>query len=217
MYLYIANWLKTSCVLLVYFFFTVQLVAQPLSKQVDSIRQVVKYAVADTDRVNGLISLSKAYNCADSGDKMKAAKEALQIAKKIQWRNGMINANLALGRIYFNCIQDYATSYKYFQQVVSMAKTCRDTTNEAIGLLHIAQVYGIYNQYAHRIDCYRQVLSLKISPERRLGALSNIGDTYTAIGDYTIALVYYDSALQVLNALMTAEKKRGIILCLRLY
>ncbi len=187
-------------------FMCLQLTAQ-LSKQTDSLKQLVANAKTDTDRINNLLSLSKLYSCNDSTEKIKNAKDALSIAARVQWKKGMIGAYFAMGRTYRDCGRNYLQSIESYRQGVVLARASGDTADMAIGLVLMAQVYGALDQFVQKIDCYREVLTLNISPERRMGSLSNMGGAYAALGDYTAALNCYDSALRVFSALPKSEKR----------
>ncbi len=178
------------------FFFSFADISAQTNAKADSLKEVFKHAKTDTERVDILARLSNAYKCRDTVEKLSAAKEAVLIAQNMHWKKGEINTNYIIGFIYTNCHNDFSFALDFFRRGFNIAKSIHDTSGQISGLTYMSQAYGILNQHVKKIDCYRELLTLKISPERKIGALSNMGSTFAIMGNYTTALNYYDSALR---------------------
>ena len=199
-------WLA-ACIVFAGLFYSLPLIAQQQNSRIDSIKQAYKIVKTDSDRVTNLIELSKEIDCEDFGSKVKAAEQALQLARQINWEKGNTVANIVLGLAYAGCSHDYTQSNKYFLEAIETAKSSGNTQLEALSDMYLANSYRTAAQYAKAIEAYRDALKLDIKPETRMGVLSSMGSTYATVGDYPIALAIYDSSLKVLDELILKKKK----------
>ncbi|MCW3123709.1 MAG: histidine kinase [Flavipsychrobacter sp.] len=190
-----------------YLLFSISLFARPRLSRIDSLKQMITSARTDTDKVNYLIILSKAYDCMDTSESLKSSMEALNLAKSIHWNKGVISSNYTIGLIYSFCIGDIPASLPFFQMGINIASSSHDTINMGLGIEYIAQGYGHLGRFDLKIDYYRRFLTLKTGPEKKIGALSNMGGAYSVLGNYTGALTCYDSALQTFNELSKSPNR----------
>jgi len=179
---------------------------QAANRKIDSLRSLIVSARADTDKVTLLITMSKIVDCNDSSLKLRYAATALKIAEKIGWEKGIVNADLAIGNIYDNCIRNFEAATTYFQKAVSIAKASGDKTNQANALVDMAEAYFEKYEYGAALAYCKQVLELAPSAEVVNGVLGNMGIIYTKVADYPNALICYDSSLKITDDLIRKSK-----------
>ncbi len=169
--------------------------------KIDSLKESVKSAKTEMERVNALIAVTVAYNWTDSTEKLNYVNEALLLSKKINWKKGESRALLVKGVIYSKSLNNSIKSLELLQEGYVIAKAISDTNLQSVGLEMMAQAYGNLNNFAKKIDCYREFLALKINSERKIGAYANMGSSYSSLGNYTAALNCYDSAMRLFTEL----------------
>src|SRR5580765_466408 len=69
-------------------------------ERIDSLLAETHSANKDTNKVHLLIDLSFTYNSIDPDAGIKYGQEALDLAKKLNWKKGIADANRALGVNY---------------------------------------------------------------------------------------------------------------------
>ena len=204
---YRAYWMQA------YVFLAVLLCSLPVHGQhksaIDSIKAAYENIKTDSDKVANLIELSKAISRDSPSEKINAAEKALQLAEKIHWDKGRMVANIVLGLVYGDCLENNDESGKYFLAAVLIARSVKDTGIEALGDMYVASSYRKTYHYAKAIEFYRAALRLDVEKSNKLGVLCNMGGTYATVGDYPASLACYDSALKVLAALITEKKTKS--------
>jgi adenylate cyclase len=183
---------------------------QTSSHTTDSLMQMVKNAHHDTDKINAMLALSGSINCTDSIRKKEYALDALQLAEKMTWFNGVMNANFLLGTSGWLCNHNYAVAINYYRKADSIALILHDQYNHARTVFAIAQQYVNLSQYIKAIQYYREGLALKTGPDLDISALSNVGAIYNHLGDLPNSLTYYDSSLKGLDQYIRTSKKTDI-------
>ncbi len=180
--------------------------AQPI----DSIQKRVAAAKNDTEKVNILIELSDATDCADSVRKLDYATRATLLAEKAGWGKGLYKANQAIGTMYYGCNGDYAAAVAYYHRALSAAQQIGDKDCQAVALNAIGQSLANIDQYVAALESYGNVVTLKANTEEEIAALANMGRIYSAIGDFPAALVHYDSSLKELERSMKNSNKNTV-------
>src|ERR1019366_2717103 len=118
----------------------------------------------------------------------------------IKWPKGILNSNRVIGDIYFKCPKNYAKAFDFYQLNVALSKKNGDIVNQAKGLETIAKQYGVINQHQKSLEKYAEEILLNPGIGIKTTIYGNMGVSYNAIGDYSHALTYYDSALQLLDS-----------------
>jgi len=176
----------------------------------DSLNHLLGRELPDTQKVNIFLGISSATSCSDSANKFGYAFRALALSQKLQWVNGIIKSDEALGNIYYSCTNNYDKAFKYYLQTDTLAKKINDKTNEITSLRSIALNYQKIGQYRQAIDYYRQALVLDPDYDEQMGIWGNLGVEYNAIGDYNGALSCYFSSLKVLDKFQKAKNTNDV-------
>ena len=186
--------------------FSPRLHAKAIPAKIDSFKQLIKSSKSDTAKINALIALSDAFDCDDSDNKRYYANEALQLAEKIKWNKGRINADLVLGDIYGSCMKNGISAIKYFQDAVSIARISDDKYLLVVSLNDIGLAYEGLGRHKLAVEYLKEELSVNPDLNWKMGLLGNLGIAYTNIGDYPKALACYDSSLMLLYEVMKTPK-----------
>jgi adenylate cyclase len=186
------------------------LFAQVPSHKTDSLKEIIKSIKTDTGRVKALITLSDNIDCADTLQKTGYAMDALQLAKKIKWESGIMEASFALGTIYQRCVKNYDLSVQYYLRADTIAQNLRAIYKRASILQNIASAYQYAAQFGKAITYNRAVLALKTGPAFDISVYGNMGVIYNQLGDLPNALTGYDSALKMQEQFIRDSKKADV-------
>jgi signal transduction histidine kinase len=188
------------------------------NKQIDSLLNTLSLVKDDTTRVNTLIFLSK--QCLQSlnfADAKKYGEEALALASKNNFKNGIKAAYTNLGVIYthegfayFNK-SNHSETLKCFLLSLKMYEKNKDTSGMAKIYRNIGLVYWQELIYSEALK--NHLISLKLFEQAKdkpgiAGAYNNIGLVYQSQKNYSEALKYYFSAVKTYEEL---GRKRDLI------
>jgi len=163
---------------------------------IDSLLQRLPKANNDTDKVNILTGLSGTYPVANTADAIKCATKAIDLAEKINWEKGILNAYFSQG-VNYESIHDLPAALKYYNAAKSKAETVGDKKNIARSLYSIGDVNAAQKNYTVALQNYQQ--SLKIYQELKdtlfiAQTLGNIGIFYGRQDSQALAVSYDLSA-----------------------
>ena len=179
-------------------------------RSVDSLKHLYKITTIDSTKVNLLLSISKKTSDSDTAGKLNDVRIALQIATRIKWSKGIINSYIELGRTYNN-VSDQKKAIIYFLNAIDAAHAANDPAREGTAFEYLAASYFDIAQYNKSLDAYTKALQMTRDPDHVIGILGNIGTIYNTIGDYSMALVCYDSSLKILNDEIRTSKKSDLL------
>lgn len=177
-------------------FFLCQSLAQTKEKQptlADSlIEKLNSHSTKDTTRFNLLILYSDALEYLDTGESVNKAKEALQLAKELNYRMGVVRAYRHLGAIYLPR-SDYSTSLDYAQKAIKEANEIGDTNDAQIIENNISQIYAMMGDFEHAIPGFKKFYQVVLKSGNEMSiamALNNIALCYLNVDSLDSATVY---------------------------
>ncbi|MFY0482735.1 tetratricopeptide repeat protein [Flavobacterium sp. PLA-1-15] len=168
--------------------------------KVDSILSVLPTTKQDTLRVKLLNELSYTYDNIDPESGLKYGHEALQLAKKLKWANGIGMAYKCIGNNY-STKSDFKKALSFYEKSLQSGA---DKKVLSFTILSIGLVYTYQSNYAKAQEYNFQALKMleEINDQRGIAAvLSNIGIVYKDLKKFPKALEYFDKAL-VINSKM---------------
>jgi adenylate cyclase len=187
-------------------------IAQLRHKSIDSLENITKSNISDTQKLNTFIILSEMItndeNSPDTARGLSYAREGLKLAERSNWPKGVMKANMALGNIYYSC-KEVFKAIDFYHSADSVARAIGDNENDAIALFSITLCYLSSSQYIKALDGCRQILALKPQPDFAAKVLGNMGLVYSTVGDYTQALIYYDSSLKITDDLAKTTRNNS--------
>ncbi|MBA3665353.1 MAG: tetratricopeptide repeat protein [Bacteroidetes bacterium] len=189
---------KSLLIVLVIFFLQFSLYGQ--QNKVDSLKNILRTAKEDTNKVNTLNKLGREMEL--SGDYEKGinyAKEAIQLGEKINYKKGIAAAYKSHGNI--NIYQgNYAEALKYYFASLKLSEELNDKIGIAKTLSNIGSVYREQSDYPKALDYSFKALKMAEELGNKNGIaikLGNIGNIYAELADYPKALDYYFKALKI--------------------
>jgi len=162
-------------------------------RSIDSLLRVLP-TLPDTAKVLRLNTVSYRYQPVDPKLGMKYANQALLLAKKIKYNEGIAESLRMIGYNY--SVDSNEKALEYYFRSLKIAKTKRLRTNLYMGLGLVYTYKGDYKN-AMKYD----LMALKMAEETRddrlaVGIAMNIGIIYYDLANYPKALEYYTKALK---------------------
>ena len=164
--------------------------------QIDSLLVELPQSKNDTAKINTLNNLAHAYKKFNNDKAEKYALQALALAQKIKWNDGIANSYFRLGSIYFKKM-NYEKAAFYFK------KSLKSTTNKKINgktLADLGLLYKYQSNYTKALECNHQSLNLCQEIRDKEGvalALGYIGTIYYELLQYKKAIFYIEKAVKI--------------------
>lgn len=174
------------------------------SSQADSLFRVLEQSKEDTLKVQTLLSIAALYYRSDPQQAISYADQAMSLAEKVQYPQGLAYAYKSRGMVYYfqgkyrEALYDWEYSLNIFREIDYFLGISNMLNN--IGAVYYSE--GVNNS---AIEYYLE--SLRIAEEmgdtlRRVTALVNIGAVYySKPATHDLALEYYSRALPLSDAL----------------
>ena len=173
-------------------------------KNIDSLSILIKKDKEDTNKVNHLNKLSREYiNIGRYDTASHRSNNALQLAQKLIFKNGIANSYNILGNI--NREQgNYPQALDNYLKALKIDEDQKDKNGMAKRYGNIGIVYKEQSDYAKSLEYYFK--ALKIAEElgnKQIQAtnLGNIGTVFEEQADFSKALYYYFKALKMVEEL----------------
>ncbi len=178
------------------------------SGKVDSCKAGLYDATSDTARIKWMIAIAHFSPCSDSTTYFRYLSQAIKLSQQISWHKGSQQAAFDLGNIYSYCenVKDYSKSVNWYKTSIKEAKLSGDTAAQLVTLQSLGIAFHKMTKFGEAIACYKEVLTIATDADTKIVALGNIGLTYSSVGDFPLALTYYDSSLTTLERLIKNEK-----------
>jgi tetratricopeptide (TPR) repeat protein len=168
-------------------------------QKADSLLEVLKGTNTDTSRVNVLYYLSDVFWNNDPEKAIEYANSGLELATKIDFKNGMSICLNALGFAYYQ-LGKFDTALINFERRYEIALALNDSNGIASACDNIAIIYMHFGEKDKALD-------LRLRANDIYAALNNnsslangfswIGNIYQEHGDYSSALDYYFKAVKI--------------------
>ena len=170
-------------------FFCRAVVAQK-QRTIDSLLTEIKRTKTDSIRVKNLNLLAVSYLKVDSTKGFQYSRKALQISKKINWKEGIASSNYSIGAHYGENLVFDKAFYHYNQAIRhTNDKHLLSSVNAALG-----QSYLIQSNYTKALEHFHISLKLCETTKNNRGeimALTYIGSLYSGLREDKKALSYY--------------------------
>jgi signal transduction histidine kinase len=167
------------------------LLVQAQSKRIDSLKQLLANKTEDSSRVKILINLSGAYVYSKNDTSLALAREALALARKINFKRGEVLSIINITTV-FNQLGNYPGSLELLFEALKVAEDIKNKVLESTVVSTLADTYfysGDINrsiQYSYRAIEINQDLGRLDS---KYNAMLNLGDTYEKTDRLDSALI----------------------------
>jgi len=174
--------------------------AQDYNQVIDDLGQALHaYPNNDETRVDLLNDISYAYRRSAPEKVDSFAKEAFQLAKKLNYQKGMGIAYKNLGIAAFKIGNNIDTSMIFFQKCYDLAEQSKDYYSQAACSNNLGYGYRANLRYDKALKAFQNGYDIHAVhfPTDRLQMLiiGNIGQTYVNINDYENAKIYFDRVI----------------------
>jgi signal transduction histidine kinase len=190
--------MRPGIIFLVFLFLVLEFPAQ---SKLDSLKQQLKKAGIDTNRVNLLNLIAAEIRTSRPDSSLALATKALELSEKLNFEKGIASAKSVMA-ICFQNSGDYAKAINYDLEALEIfRKLCPpDGGQKAASILgNIGIIYVDQANYPKAMEYYFQSLKLAEKTGNKpaeAGALSNIGVVYFSQKKYEQALDYFSRSLK---------------------
>ena len=157
----------------------------PNRQLVDSLKRQLAIATQDTSRVNSMLSICVAYRNSKLDSSLLFAEKALELAKKIKFTKGEMNALNALSGS-FRIQGDMPKSLDFRLKSLKILEENFPTMDKSDLWNGIGVVYLEFNDYPKALDYFRKALSIR----KRENSLLNIGRVFAKTNQLDSAWYY---------------------------
>jgi signal transduction histidine kinase len=150
----------------------------------------------DSSKVNQYYKIAENYILTDSTKSFLYGQKSLELAKKINWTDGMAKSFLVLGANY-NKTNNYPKALSNYNQALS---TTNNQSIEAEAYFLKGQIYLEQSNYDDALAQYHKSLQLFENKKNKNGitkVLLSIGSLYTGFGKNKEALNTFNKALKI--------------------
>ena len=177
---------------------SIKLTAQN-NRVTDSLEKKASLAQPDTNKVNLLINLGLAYSTKDSVKAIKNITSALQLANKLNYLNGQIDANNNLGIVYME-LHQMERALGYYKKVEQLQKV--NNREQALDKLYsnMGNLYSEWNKSTEAIAFYNKAIAIGLKNNNKRSVAityNNLGSEYVQNGNLTKATEYLLKGLAI--------------------
>jgi two-component system, LytTR family, sensor kinase len=183
------------------------------SQTTDSLKQVLLKMAFDTNKVNTLNELCRAYRTSAPDSARKYGEASLALALELNDYKGIATALNSIGAVYFFS-DDYQTARSYQNRSLEYAWQYQFPTQQANALNSLALINQYEGDFVQAIEAYMQAMAIEETLENKKGIvkiLANMALLYKSTGDYENSLVYAKRALMLNGKLPQSEKAQASI------
>ncbi|MBK9192075.1 MAG: tetratricopeptide repeat protein [Crocinitomicaceae bacterium] len=165
---------------------------------IDSLIMSLMTDEEDTNRVNTYNNLSDEYLNLDYRKSIEYSKLATELAKELNFKSGLLRAQLALGHLEMAYLLNYEKSRKIYNDALPIAKELKDRKSEMIIYKWLGYIYGAQEMFGAAINYNEKALEIaeELQSDKDIsdvhaymGGLSEeSGDTVSAIDHYAEVL-----------------------------
>ena len=163
----------------------------------DSLLQVLRVAKNDTAKVNLLNALAYQYRNVKADSGLYFGKLAINLAKNLQWKQGLAKAYNYTGLNYFT-LSDSSNAFSNHQKALLIYQQLGDKTGEAWSQNYIGNIYFfLLSDYLKATAHYEKSFALfqQVNDKKGLAtSCENLAITYESLGSYPEALQKFQQA-----------------------
>lgn len=171
---------------------------------IDSLHKELKSST-DTTRSFLLSFISDVHFEEDNTDSaFFYAREAMALARRYDWQQGIMEGFFQLGDLYLSKIKDFDTAMVYFDSLYVLSRSLKDTNYIARSHLYKGLTYDNAKKFSEALKHYFSLLTIARGQKDKsleVSALVNIGNIYGMTEQSEKALDYYEDAVAINNEL----------------
>ena len=163
------------------------------------LEEKLKAAQTPIERIDALNALSKQHSEGDTKRALECASEAFDLATRIQYETGTLDALLNLAWCS-HCHSDYLKSIEYVTRALPLARRDEHARQEADAINILGNNHERMGNWQEALDCYLEALYLSEQQGNRAHVSvmrSNIGEIYAQMGNYHKAIEHYQESYRI--------------------
>jgi len=199
---------KSILILLSSVLFPIFIWGQYNTEAINQLKAELSTASADTTRVQILNNLAEEYLNTDIVQAIVYLNQAIEIAQKADYPQGLAVAYLKYGKAYYFNYKFDSTIY-YYQKSLDLSQEFDDKMGIGNTEYNIGLVYHVQSDYNQAIDHYKKSLIIRNQIGDKKGSAecyNNIGAVFYDEGNYEKALDNYFSSLALSEELKDEQK-----------
>jgi signal transduction histidine kinase len=182
-----------------YIFLSISLSAQNNTSIDALLANLSAKTIEDTFRVNTLLQLAKATYMSDPIKTQEYAKQAHQLASKINFKRGMADGYRFEG-IAFYSMGNFKDAQVSLENALKINEEIKNNTGILASLSILGTINTVQNNYPSALNYFQKVIRLgeKIKEYVSLGVTyTNMGVIYSELKNYDLALKYFKNGLDI--------------------
>ncbi|MCE3258378.1 MAG: yrrB 5 [Bacteroidetes bacterium] len=128
-------------------------------REIDSLIQLTKTSVPDTNKVNNLLVLAKKYPLKDSASARKTFNEAIDLAVKLKYTKGISVAYCQKAGFILNTHDD-STAFSCLNELLQYIDTVKPNKHHIKYLITVASICANSSQFNRAVNTYLRVLKI---------------------------------------------------------
>lgn len=169
------------------------------SNKVDSLLNALANTRNDTNRVNTLINLANDYNLFLPSKGLITAKEANELATKLNYTDGQLKSFSLMANAYNN-IGNYNKAMEIFLMQLPILEKHNNPPRLANVLMNIGILYTQQKEYAKALPYYLKsdsIIKTNKIAKIEYNSFQNLGDLYDRLNKNDSAFYYYKKAFSI--------------------
>lgn len=197
---------KTHSINLLLFFSMLTFTVNAQNNKIDSLKGLAFKSLPDTNRVNLYYVICREYLRISSDSALKAGRQSLALAKKLNYSKGIAKAYNIIGIINYRKA-DYPQAIEYYKK----SKAIHESINNQLGISQVYNNLGVVSKkrgnLTQALEYYQK--SLKIQQRLKNQKIiaqtnNNLGTIHLQMENYPLALKYFKKALTLKEKLNTS-------------
>lgn len=172
---------------------------QQYSQSIDSLKESLEKATADTTRINILNRLASSYSYTNPKEGIPYGEKALKLATKIHWKKGMAFAYNRLGVCQW-VLTDYNKAINYFYKSLSVYKEINDQNGISEAYNNLGLVYVEIKKHNQGFKYFHLAFEINKKTGNIISMVYNLNNIATAhfdLKNYDKALEYYTNSKEL--------------------
>ncbi|MBK7854850.1 MAG: tetratricopeptide repeat protein [Bacteroidetes bacterium] len=172
-------------------------------ERIDSLIGELPKSIEDTNKVILLNDLSFSFYSTNPDKGIEFGNQALTLAERLQWKQGVAQANGRIGVNYFGKA-DYPQALAYWLKALKLNEELNNKRAIGINLGNIGNVYLTKSEYSKALDYYFKASKINEEVNNKNALALNLGNIGTVYGyqlQYSKGLDYFLKALKIYEEL----------------
>ncbi|MCG8576099.1 MAG: PAS domain S-box protein [Flavobacteriales bacterium] len=169
-------------------------------KKIDSLIMVLSYSEENADKVDVLNSISTEFLNVDYKKSLEYSELALNLAEKLNYQEGVVQASIGIGNIYINYSLNYYKGLPHLTKALEVAESIDDQQKVMQVYRQFAYLNSLLGQYDKAIEFNFRALDIaedRGKYEELSEIYAYIGDLYIEMGDIKKGMDYYQMVFDI--------------------